>query len=459
MKTFSSKNLSLYSSQATVSLLRGWQIRWQALTLSEKVVCANIVLIPLWWIAGLYRYWALLLCFGILCHDYLRYRKLQLRRPNFMVACLLLFCTYQCIGLFLFSLSTSLVNVTTLIRTSIFWFPPAFILWYAKSNNIKVRFEVIAWACSVLAFEMFVFWLAAQAIFKGNSYDPPRTIFSLLVGNASGSYASGKGLENYLIPYAIKEKDVSIIFGLPRWNFFFVTPETGAIVSAFLSLVALDISQRRWSISLLFISLFFVLMGGTRSIWLGLPLVIIMRCSITLGKNKKLFIPLAVLAFISFSFLAVPTITAPLAKVYSEAFDSVSSYRGTSTDVRGEIYLRTLEAIPNRLFWGHWVRGESVLAGSELARVGSHSFILSSLLYRLGLVGTSLFLLFWLALVVELFRTLSVRPLFAPCVITLYCLLSIPMEFGVMPSTMIVLLSTLVYQPNSKTFPSRVHYA
>lgn len=438
------------------SLIRNYWINWSALSLSEKVVCANIVLIPLWWISGLYAYWPFLIFLGIVCHDYSKYRRIQLRWPSFMVLSLLAFSTYQCVGLLFFALDTSIVSITAISRIWMFWFPPALILWYSQSNNIRVRLEVVAWSCTLLALTMLTFWIVGQGILGGGDYNPPRSLFSIVSGNASGDYASGKGLANYLIPYRNEEAS---IFGSARWNYFFVIPELGAVVSAFIALVALDISNNKWKFGLLLISAFLVLMSGTRSVWLGLPFIMMLRYSFTLGRARGYFIPLAAIALGSFIFLAFPSITDTLSNFYSQASDSVSSYRGPSTDVRGDIYAGTLEEIPNRLFFGHWVRGESVLPGSELARVGSHSFILGSLLYRAGLIGTLLFISFWISLAMELCKTSRSRPLFGLCTITLYTLLSLPMEFGVMPAVMIILLTTLVHRPVSSIQLSRVPYA
>ncbi|MEL6780306.1 MAG: O-antigen ligase family protein [Cyanobacteria bacterium J06597_16] len=420
---------------------KGW-ICWHALTTAEKIVCLNIVCIPLWWVSGLYQYWPGILCAGIVYHEMSHYGKVRLRSPNFMVTALLCFCTYQCVGLLLFSVATKLVSITAMNRTAMFWFPPALILWYTQSHRIRVRLEVMAWACSVLALEMLVFWIVGQGILGGGAYDPPRSLFSIVSGNASGSYSSGKGLTNYLIPYLTED---SAIFGSARWNYFFVIPELAAVVSAFIALIALDIPHRKWSMGLFSVAAFLVLMAGTRSVWLGLPIIMVLRYSFVWGRTRGYLLPLAVIAVSSFVLLATPAVTSTLLDFYSQASETVSSYRGLSTDIRGEIYSVTLERIPNRLFFGHWIRGESLLPGSALAKVGSHSFIISSLLYRLGLVGTLLFVSFWVGLAIELIRSRFHRPLFGLCIMLLYTLLCVPMEFGGIPALMVILVTTMVY--------------
>ena len=420
---------------------KGW-ICWRALTTTEKVVCLNITCIPLWWVSGLYQYWPGILCAGIAYHEISRHGKIRLRPPNFMVAALLCFCVYQCAGLLLFSMATKLVSVTAMIRTCMFWFPPALILWYAQSHRIRIRLEIVAWGCTVLALEMVLFWIVGQVILGGGAYDPPRSLFSIVSGNASGSYASGKGLANYLIPYSTED---SAILGSARWSFFFVIPELAAVVSAFIALVALDIPNRKWSVGLFVLGAFLVLMAGTRSVWLSLPMIMTLRYSFVWGRARGYLLPFVIVAIGSFVLLATPSVTSALLDFYNQASETVSSYRGLSTDIRGEIYSVTLEQIPNRLFLGHWIRGESLLSGSELARVGSHSFLISSLMYRLGLAGTLLFVSFWVALAIDLIRARASRPLFGLCVVLLYTLLSIPMEFGVMPALMVILVTTMVY--------------
>lgn len=55
--------------------------------------------------------------------------------------------------------------------------------------------------------------------------------------------------------------------------------------------------------------------------------------------------------------------------------------------------------------------GASVHAGYAPAKVGTHSFYLGSLLYQKGVVGTCIFVTFWLSLITWLYHTRSNRPI------------------------------------------------
>jgi len=49
------------------------------MTVAERFVCANIILIPVWWVVGLYKYMALLLLLGVA--GMAAIRELRLKRP------------------------------------------------------------------------------------------------------------------------------------------------------------------------------------------------------------------------------------------------------------------------------------------------------------------------------------------------------------------------------------------
>ncbi|MGL5793734.1 MAG: hypothetical protein ACRC06_04885, partial [Waterburya sp.] len=46
-------------------LFTGIFLRWRTLTPTEKLVCANIVLLPVWWLVGITNYLFLCLSLGI----------------------------------------------------------------------------------------------------------------------------------------------------------------------------------------------------------------------------------------------------------------------------------------------------------------------------------------------------------------------------------------------------------
>jgi len=76
------------------NLFSGIWIRWQAMTVAERFVCANIILIPVWWVVGLYEYMALLLLLGVAVTNGGN-GELRLKRPILPVVALLAFGTYQ----------------------------------------------------------------------------------------------------------------------------------------------------------------------------------------------------------------------------------------------------------------------------------------------------------------------------------------------------------------------------
>jgi hypothetical protein len=307
-----------------------------------------------------------------------------------------------------------------------------------------VRLEVVAWAFSLLVVQMLVLWIIGQLILGGRDYIYPRTIFSLVAGNAEGNYEHGAGLANYLIPYLSYHTSIA---GLKRWSFFFIIPEILALVVAYINLVSLDIKNRLWSVLLFLGSFFLVLVSGTRSVWLLLPTIIGLRYTFIYGKIRGYALPLALIAIISFTTLSFPHITDSLLQVYNSQAETVGEVRADSTEVRSEIYQKTLEAIPDKLILGHWVSGPTVLPGFELGRVGTHSFILGTLLYHVGIVGTLMFLTFWISFAVWLYQTRQGRPLSGFLLLILYTLLSTVMEFGELIACMLILLAAIVGSP------------
>ncbi|MEM1393716.1 MAG: O-antigen ligase family protein [Cyanobacteria bacterium P01_D01_bin.116] len=424
------------------NLFSGIWIRWNNLTLAEKVVCANLVLIPAWWVIGVYRFMAAFICLAIAGYEKLNYGEIRLKKPSFNVIALFVFSSYRLIGSIIFELSTNRkINITEDIRYILFWYGLIALLWYVQSHNIRVRLEVVAWAFSLLVIQMLVFWVVGEIILGGRDYIYPRTIFSLLARNAEGNYQHGAGLSNYLIPYLPYHTS---IFGLKRWSFFFIIPEILALVVAYINLVSLDIKNRLWSILLFTASFFLVLVSGTRSVWLFLPIILILRYTFTFGKIRGYALPLALFAIISFTTLSFPNITNSILEIYNSQIQIVGEVRADSTEVRSEIYKETLKAIPDKPIFGHWVGGPTVLPGFELGRVGSHSFILGTLIYHIGIVGALMFLAFWVSFAAWLYKTRKGRPLSVFCLLIMYTLLSTVMEFGELIACMLVLLAAVV---------------
>ncbi|MGD1913525.1 MAG: O-antigen ligase family protein [Rivularia sp. (in: cyanobacteria)] len=430
-------------------LFSGIWIQWNNLTFSEKFVCANISLIAVWWAIGIYRFMAALIFFGIAWYEKQRYGRIRLQKPSLSVIALFIFSSYRLIGSIFYELATDIkINLTEDVRYILFWYGLVLLLWYVQSNNIRVRLEVVAWAFSLLVIQMLVFWVVGELILGGRDYIYPRTIFSLLTRNAPGNYQHGAGLSNYLMPYLPYHTSIA---GLKRWSFFFIIPEILALVVAYINLVSLDIKNRIWSVCLFTGSFFLVLVSGTRSVWLLLPIILIMRYTFIYGRTRSYALPLALLAMVSFMTLSFPSVTDSLFEVYNSQVETVGEVRADSTEVRNEIYKQTLEAIGDKPILGHWITGPTVLTGIELGRVGTHSFILGSLLYHHGIVGTLIFLAFWISFVMWLYQTRQDRPLSGFFLLILYTLLSTVMEFGVLIACMLVLLAAMIGDPIIKT--------
>lgn len=66
------------------TIFAGIWIRWGNLTQSEKVVCACIALIPLWWLWG-WSYLTLLLAISVFAYQYFQKGSLRLQKPSVFV--------------------------------------------------------------------------------------------------------------------------------------------------------------------------------------------------------------------------------------------------------------------------------------------------------------------------------------------------------------------------------------
>ena len=179
----------------TDNLFWGLWIRWQALTVAERFVCANIILIPIWWIVGLYRFMPLLLLLSVALYEWWQYRELRLKSPSLPVVALLAFGAYQLVKIVLFYYEPQReVSISDVV---IYSFCPAFWLWYIQSNNIRIRMKVVAWACTVSVVQMIGFWLVLQFVLPDNFFWSLRVpnLFTLLTGKTPDS----KG--DYLLPY------------------------------------------------------------------------------------------------------------------------------------------------------------------------------------------------------------------------------------------------------------------
>lgn len=393
------------------SLFWGIWLRWSALNAAERLVCANIILMPVWWFVGLSDYMPLLMLIGISLHEWRRHGRLRLKNPSLVVITLFAFYGYYFIDQFLLffnahpsvELASNGVKSITLnnLVKSTFDFSLPCLIWYIQSNNVRVRQEVVAWACSVSAVQMLMFWIAVQFVFPGAFYPPPRSLYGILTGK-SQNYVDGLGANNYLM-----------LYDEGRFSFFFGNKQPCAAFLGFVGLIALDIKNRFWSLLLLAASIFLLTLPATRSLWVALPIVVFFRFLLSTSKFGGTWFLLALIAALSFTTLSVPPVTNLIFNALTDTATAVEEYRPGSTAGRSQVYKETLEDIPNKILFGHKVEGEGVstIHGTGMGpKIGSHSFILGELLYKGGLVGFGMFATFWVVLFLWFYQTRFGRP-------------------------------------------------
>ncbi len=379
-------------------LFCGLWIRWSALSTPERLVCANIVLLPVWWVSGFLSYMPLLLLLGIGLYEWRCYGRLRLKHPSLVVIALFAFYAYDFIDLFLLlhrahpsvELPPGAVNrytINNLIKSA-FEFAIPVLAWYIQSNNIRVRLEVVAWACSVSVVQMLVGWLLVEfTVPQSFEHNPPPTLYSLLTGKGE-EYDPNLGSANYLQFFDDQR----------RVLFFFGNSQPAAAFIGLVSLLALDIKNRLWSLLLLGACIFPLILSETRSVWLALPAMMFLRFFFLSGKFGGAWLVFALVAMLSFGTLSLTPVTNMLLNTYEGTATAVEEYRPGSTAGRASVYEETLEAIPNKLLFGHKILGSSVYTthgSGEGPEVGSHSFTLGGLLYLRGLIGTGIFVTFW----------------------------------------------------------------
>ncbi|MBX2862946.1 MAG: O-antigen ligase family protein [Leptolyngbyaceae cyanobacterium MAG.088] len=393
------------------SLISGFRIRWQLLTLSERLVCSWILLIPVWWLWG-WSYLRVAIAIGIVIYTLRQERRLTLKRPSALVLLMVVYGLYGLISKYFYArYNTISLNPRELLGVLNTWFSPAFILWYIQSKDIRIRPLVVAWAFSVSVVSMLLFWCLIYFVFHQAEYIPPRSLFGLLTQKAL-VYVPGAGNSNYLLPYAPKDHSFA---GFARYYSFFHGPESLSLIISFILLLALDLKNRGWSTLLFGGSFFLLLLSGTRSAALAMIAVLSLRWLLKTGKSWRFPFLCALLAIASFTILSVPPITKVIFDVSTSTVQATGNIRQDSTEVRGLIYEKTLDAIsnsPNAVFlFGHVVEGPTVLRGYEPATIGSHSLYLGTLLYLRGIVGTGIFMSYWVALLTWLYQTRHGRPL------------------------------------------------
>jgi len=433
----------------------GWGIRWSALTASERCVCAYLVLMPLWWMSG-FHFLVLPGAFCILIlYRWWQDRSFPLGRPNLMVACLLAFFAINYADTILIyfdahpvvdELPSHLLHLqrsTSLIKTTLGLTLPGWV-WYLRSQNIRVRPQVLLWACSIVVVEMLVAWGLAEFVLSGLLDNSMPTINGFLTGGPQGEEPN-----KTLILFDLREQ---------RYVFFFGHHQNCIAFLGTTILLALDGRHRFWSLSLVGACLFLMSLTATRSAWLALPMALLVYILYRFANARGTWLLLAALAAASFLTLSLPPVTNYLAETVETTLQAVGDFRPGSTEDRLLVYRETFEGIGERPVFGHRIEGERVTHKASIyswdnkgAPVGSHSYILGSLLYQQGIFGTLLFAGFWISLLLWLYRTRRERPkswLAAMFYYNLLCFVTI------LQQTM--MLGTLAYMMMRESKPSSV---
>jgi O-antigen ligase len=422
-------------------------MRWSTLTAAERFACAHIILIPVWWVAGLYKYMLLFVLLCVVAYEVLQHRELRLQLPSLPVVALFTFGAYQIVRIFIHYAEPGRPSFSGVFMS---WFCPALLLWYVQSNNVKIRIEPVAWACTVSAIQMIVFWLLLQFVLPKSLFLPPQipTLFTLVKGGLDPEDAATGIISPFLAPYEISTGSVGNLY---RLSLFFVSSQLFGFISGFFSLVALEIKNRWWSLLLLAASFLLMALSATRAIWVVFPLVFGLRYILNkFGNRWGPPIISAALAAISFVLLSIPPATYGFLNLLASTSQSVDEMRAGSTEQRMEIYRQTWLAIQENPLWGHGSRGGVIsLSGADYNLVGSHSVILGDLLYMNGWVGTVIFVTFWISLFVWLYQTRTGRPFLCFFLLLLFTLVSPTMAavFDTPFSALMILLCVAIRYP------------
>ncbi len=423
----------------TNNLFSGIWIRWRALTLGERFVCANIILIPIWWVAGVFfMYMPVILLGSVAVYECLQHGKIHLKRPSSLVVTFFVFGIYEVVRLFFFGTKVrgGLENVV------LYTVCPACWLWYIQSKKIRIRIEAVAWACTVSVIQMFGFWLLLQFVLPTTIFPQPN-LLALLTGQADAL--------SILSPLELVASTNPIINSFYRVNMFFGFPELLSVVAGFMGIVALDIKNRFWSWLLFLASIFLIFLSATRITWLVFPIVVGLRY--VFSNFAKLWVPptfFAVIAAVSFTTLSIPPATNLVLDQFTQSAQSIDNMRASATDARLRVYKQTWKEFQENPLWGYRNVRKPI---GEGVPVGSHSVILGSLLYQKGLVGTVIFSFFWISLLFWFYKTRSERPLTCFCVWLLYTLVSPTLELVyVMPvSSLLILLCAAMRRPQLRS--------
>jgi O-Antigen ligase len=420
------------------NVFSGIWINWKRIALPEQVVCLGILLIPLWWIIG-WSYIPLLWVFGISAWEILNHKKIRLEMPSISAIALLLFSFHRILS---YALNSPELAPRALVDPLLFWGCSSLLLWYIESHKIRIRLEIIAWALSVVVCMMLLFWLFFHFVIGEKFFIPTPNLVGLFLDKSSYNTSKLGSIGNFLVPYAYGNPGVG---GLLRYNFFFTHPTVASFIIGFTGLVVLDVKNRYWSFSILTICSFLIVICQTRNAWIALPITLIFRWLHINFSKKNLSLLLALIALIFFLIFSVPHITNFVSDSYINLVNSTISFRKDSSEVRNLIYQRTLEKIleePSLI--GYGVNGPTVLPGYEFAGLGTESFILGSLMYKSGLIGTGIFAIFLISFLFSITSTKD-RPISSFLMIIYLSLCSLVTEFSAV-EMFIVLISGMSYK-------------
>lgn len=432
------------------SLFSGIWLNWSVLTQAEKIVCLLISGIPLWWLYG-WKHVFILLGLSLFAYDAWRDRKLSLTIPSVCVISGLTFGFYTLLSRYFYEAFTGgSLSPNEVLSALNSWIGPALILWYVQSRHIRVRWQVIAWAFSTVVIWMLVLWAVIFFVWKQGSYDPPRSFYGLATGKPL-IYVPGAGNSNYLIAYFYT--DESLIPGMVRYVYFFPGPESLALTVSFISLLALDLKNRLWSVLLFTGAIFILLTSGTRSVTLTLPIIYSLRFVLVTWKSFGAWLVCSLIATLTFSIFLLPPVTDVVFNQVLGTAEAAGEARADSTEVRGEIYSQTLEEVMEssnaKFFFGHVNTGRGVLPGYEPAKVGTHSLILGTMIYRAGVVGTLIFAVHWITFVWTAWKNYDEKPLAFILIFIIFSMTFITMEIE-LPVMPIAILSVIAYEPENR---------
>ncbi|UFP95430.1 O-antigen ligase family protein [Gloeobacter morelensis] len=419
---------------------------WDEATHSERVVFGIIALLPLWWAVG-FGYIYLLLIGGLIASELWRYGRIRLKAPRPEVWALLAFGVYVTVNT---NLHVDKITGNTLLSPSLLWIGGGLVLWYIQSNSVRVRLKVVLWALALLMTVVLSVWFLGHFIIGESRIPVGRSLTGLLLAKQE-RFVEGIGDSNYLRLF--DATNGTSFIGTSRFGAFFGHPEFGGQAMAAICLFALS-GPGSWPLFLGSAALFGLLIDGARSSLAVLVLLVGLRYLVLAGRGPLGIAFVGLFAIASFAVLSVPPITDRLVETYQQSVESSANLRRKSTEARSLIYQRTLDSLEDSLLFGHGVPGRTVIPGYEPAKVGSHSFLLGSLLYCSGLVGTALFGLFGVLYLNWLWRTRADRPDCVLWTMLLFMILALPVAFDTSRMSFI-LLCTMLCSSRSSALDNR----